>query len=368
MHACAAHALLYTLVFFPFFPRSLSSCNCKCTPHFLRLVCPCVCHEHTQYWRRGLVNFHASLCKTVIRTLNFLQIRRREGWPRSGLEPYDPSSGDWEAYQERLEVFLDANAVAEGQRVATLLTVIGGTAYKIVQNLVAPASPKDKTYTELMNALSAHFSPKPLVIVERYRFHKRDQLPGESIATYIAELRQFARHCNFGTNLEDCLRDRLVCGLSNTHIIKKLLAEKDLQRRRQPLVMRWCLGRRLSLRLSTSSHLLRVDNRRRCCSLAHWRGLPRLQTRRSASLVVALVIAHKIVSAAIWNAMHVARRDTFLAPVHGRSLMAQRRRVRHMLWRKRRKTTLCSHCTTALMRKRTRLRVPERSQFGYTRR
>ena len=144
------------------------------------------------------------------------------------IEQYDPSSGDWEVYQERLEMFLDANAVAEGQRVATLLTVIGGTAYKIVQNLVAPASPKDKTYTELMDALSAHFSPKPLVIAERYRFHKRDQLPGESIVTFVAELRRFARHCNFGTNLDDCLRDRLVCGLSNSHIIKKLLAEKDL--------------------------------------------------------------------------------------------------------------------------------------------
>ena len=115
------------------------------------------------------------------------------------IEPYDPSSGDWEAYQERLEMFLDANAVAEGQRVATLLTVIGGTAYKIVRNLVAPASPKDKTYTELMDALSAHFSPKPFVIAGRYRFHKRDQLPGESIATYVAELRRFARHCNFAS-------------------------------------------------------------------------------------------------------------------------------------------------------------------------
>ena len=96
-------------------------------------------------------------------------------------------------------MFLEANAVAEGQRVATLLSVIGGTAYKIMRNLVAPASPKDKTYTELMDALSAH-SPKPLAIAERYRFHKRDQLTGESIATYVAELRRFARHCNFGTS------------------------------------------------------------------------------------------------------------------------------------------------------------------------
>ena len=108
------------------------------------------------------------------------------------FEPYDASSGDWEAYEERLEMFLHENAVAEGQRVATLLNVIGRTAYKIVRNLVAPASPKDKTYAELKDALSAHFSPKPLVIAERYCFHKRDQLPRQSIATYVAELRRFA--------------------------------------------------------------------------------------------------------------------------------------------------------------------------------
>ena len=45
--------------------------------------------------------------------------------------------------------------------------------------------------------------------------------------------------------------------------------------------------------------------------------------------------------------MHAARRGTFLAPVHGRSRMAQRRRMRHVLWRKRWKTTMCPHCTPA---------------------
>ena len=86
------------------------------------------------------------------------------------IEPSEPSSGDWEAYEERLEMLLDANAVAEGQLVATLLTFIGGTAYKIMRKLVAPAIPKDKTNTELEDAFSAHFSPKPLVrCYVRYR-------------------------------------------------------------------------------------------------------------------------------------------------------------------------------------------------------
>ena len=216
--------------------------------------------------------------------------------------------------------------------------------------------------------------PNPSLLRRGTAFIREISCQESYIATYVAEVHRFARHSNFGTNLDDCLRDRLVCGLSNTHIIKNCLRRRTsifpkpfswLQRWRQPLVMRWSLGRRLSLPRCTSSHLL-VDDVRR--SLAHLRGLPHLQQRRSASVVVALVIAHKIVSAAIWNAMHAARRDTFLAPVHGRSRMAQRRRVRHMLWRKRRKTTLCSHCTTALLRKRTRLRVPERSRFGYIRR
>ena len=45
---------LYSCLF-PFSPCSLSSCNCKCNPNFLRLVCPCSCHEHTQYVSHFLV-------------------------------------------------------------------------------------------------------------------------------------------------------------------------------------------------------------------------------------------------------------------------------------------------------------------------
>ena len=113
-----------------------------------------------------------------------------------------------------------------------------------------------------------------------------------------------------------------------------------LQRRRQPLVMRWSLGRCLSLSRYTSWRILRVDDRRQSRSLALRCCLTHLQLRRSASVVVALVIARKIASAAKWNAIHAARRGTFLAPVYGRNRMAQRRRVRHMRWRKHRKTTM----------------------------
>ena len=65
-------------------------------------------------------------------------------------------------------------------------------------------------------------------IAERFRFHKRHQLEGETVSAYLAELKTLSLHCEFGTNLDDSLRDRLVCGLNNALIQKRLLSERDL--------------------------------------------------------------------------------------------------------------------------------------------
>ena len=42
--------------------------------------------------------------------------------------------------------------------------------------------------------LNDHLSPKPIVIAERFRFHKRDQKEGESITVYVAEFRENSRN------------------------------------------------------------------------------------------------------------------------------------------------------------------------------
>ena len=44
--------------------------------------------------------------------------------------------------------------------------------------------------------------------------------------SYVAELRNFATHC---VNLNEALRDRLVCGLRNMQIQKRLLSEARLK-------------------------------------------------------------------------------------------------------------------------------------------
>ena len=61
--------------------------------------------------------------------------------------------------------------------------------------------------------------------MQRYTFNTRFRKPGESIAAYIAELRAIAQFCNYGNTLDLMLRDRLVCGVNDAQIQRRLLAD-----------------------------------------------------------------------------------------------------------------------------------------------
>ena len=86
----------------------------------------------------------------------------------------------------------------------------------------------DKEYNQLVQLLTQHFEPAPSEIVRRYRFNSRIRQKGESVATYVSELRGLAQFCNFGESLETMLRDRLVCGINDESIQRRLLAEATL--------------------------------------------------------------------------------------------------------------------------------------------
>ena len=141
---------------------------------------------------------------------------------------YVESKEDFECYIERIEQFFEANQIAEGKQVAVLLTVIGAPTYTLLKSLLAPERPSSKKLAELVSTLKNHFSPKPSVIAERFKFHGRYQKEGVSIAQYIVELRKLASTCDFGSFLSESLRDRFVCGLRDRAIQKKLLSVVDL--------------------------------------------------------------------------------------------------------------------------------------------
>ena len=144
------------------------------------------------------------------------------------LQPFQPDDEGIAAYLERAAIYFTANGIEETKQVPVFLSVVGGKVYALLRDLLVPAKPSSKTFTELSDTLKGHFEPKPLVIAERYYFYNRHQKPSESIADFVAELRRFATHCEFGDHLNEALRDRLVCGMRHKGIQQRLLSEFGL--------------------------------------------------------------------------------------------------------------------------------------------
>ncbi|KAG8180395.1 hypothetical protein JTE90_025445 [Oedothorax gibbosus] len=145
------------------------------------------------------------------------------------INSYDPGSESWAQYTERLEQFFIANGIDEADRQrAIFLTVVGPSTYGLLKNLLSPVLPTARTLEQLIAVLDQHFDPAPSEIVERFRFNTRVRKAGESISTFTAELRRLAKNCNYGQSLDTMLRDRIVCGIQDEAIQRKLLSENAL--------------------------------------------------------------------------------------------------------------------------------------------
>ena len=84
------------------------------------------------------------------------------------------------------------------------------------------------SFADIVKQMTDHYQPRPSTIVQRFKIHSRSRKPGESVATYIAELKQLSENCALGDFLQEMLRDRIVCGINDPRIQRRLLAESEL--------------------------------------------------------------------------------------------------------------------------------------------
>ena len=135
----------------------------------------------------------------------------------------------WDNYVARVNQFFVANDITDdNKKKAILLTSVGARTYKLICSLTQPVEPATKTFAEIVTVVKEHQSPKPSMIVQRFKFNSRVRKADESVRNYVAELRKLSEHCEYNDQLEDMLRDRLVCGIGNVQIQTKLLSEKSL--------------------------------------------------------------------------------------------------------------------------------------------
>ncbi|KAL3976952.1 Rab-interacting lysosomal protein [Sarotherodon galilaeus] len=145
------------------------------------------------------------------------------------LTEFAEGDGDWIEYVERLEHFFLANDISdEAKKRLVLLSACGARTYKLIRNLTMLRKPGDFSFKELVMLVQNHHCPKPSLNVQRFKFHTHSRKPGVSVAAYVTELRQLSEHCEFGGVLDDMLCDRLVCGINDDGMQRRLLGEPTL--------------------------------------------------------------------------------------------------------------------------------------------
>lgn len=144
------------------------------------------------------------------------------------IECFKGTGEEFGMYLERIEHLFKVNKVEMNMKVSLFITLAGPQVYCTLKNLMAPDSPNDKTYDDIIKVLKSHYVPEKSEIGERFTFNKCNQQSSQTVAEYIVELRRLANTCKFGAFLDEALRDRLVCGLSSETVQKKLLSEVNL--------------------------------------------------------------------------------------------------------------------------------------------
>lgn len=108
------------------------------------------------------------------------------------------------------------------------ISCCGQKTYALLRNLVKPDKPSDKTLEQILLVLGNYYCPKPSAVVQCFHFNSRVRAEGESISGFIGALKSLSEHCNFGAELENMIRDHIVCGVNNADIQTRLLEKADL--------------------------------------------------------------------------------------------------------------------------------------------
>ena len=138
----------------------------------------------------------------------------------------------WKEQWENYAIVVGVDDKDEKVKKAIFLNAIGTEAYKAFKNMDNPTIEGDlevKKLSAVIRMFDIHAAAYTNVIYERYMFNQRSQLHDESVSTYITCLKELVITCNYPDLVrDDLIRDRIVQGISDNNLRKRLLREKGL--------------------------------------------------------------------------------------------------------------------------------------------
>ena len=159
-------------------------------------------------------------------------------WLVQGITPPQPldTTGNiiekWKQFKQvwnNYSIITGLSAQTEDYRVALFLHCLGPEALKLFNGMQFANETERKTLVKIIEKFDEFAIGEVNETYERYVFNGRNPGQDESIHAYIATLRSLPKTCGFCKCLADSLlRDRIVLGVKNNNLRKRLLQERKL--------------------------------------------------------------------------------------------------------------------------------------------
>ena len=152
-------------------------------------------------------------------------------------KPLDISSSsnavdNWKHFKQvwqNYAIITNLAAQTEQYRVALFLHCLGTDALKVYNGMQFETEEDRKSLEKIIQKFDEFTIGEVNETYERYIFNGRNQATDESIDAYVTVLRSLAKTCGFCDCLHDSLlRDRIVLGVNNQKLRKRLLQERKL--------------------------------------------------------------------------------------------------------------------------------------------
>jgi len=137
----------------------------------------------------------------------------------------------WETWIQNYDLYAIASGLTEKPpkvQYAVFLHVIGESARTVYKGFQFATAEASKDVEAIRSAFVDYCTPKKNEVYERYQFNQLVPAAGESIDSFVATLRQHVKTCDYGTQADKMIRDRIVFTYGDSRVREKLISTDEL--------------------------------------------------------------------------------------------------------------------------------------------
>ncbi|XP_023013408.2 uncharacterized protein isoform X2 [Leptinotarsa decemlineata] len=140
-------------------------------------------------------------------------------------------SENWAKFKQHFQIYLEASEKHnkdDSVKIAIMLNVLGDQGIYIYNTFNYEGTEERGNFNTVLRKFDEFCRSRKNIVYNRFTFFSRLQGDNETIDNYFIELRSLALVCEFGSEMENLLRDMLVIGVVDKRIHVKLLNQYEL--------------------------------------------------------------------------------------------------------------------------------------------